>query len=559
MGVLNWLRSLGIPWLGPDLARETGGAAELERERIRVRYAAASGRYTFLPFSDPNGGETEAMRRAYQKMLAEPTIKSAMLDKVLSVAALDLGVNPGDDRPQDKVGAEFGDYLINRLPDGLRGLVESVILPGLIAGHSLSEKVWQVEEHGKYAGKLILKALKTKPTDSYRLNVDEFDNVIGVEGYGLNSGECFELSNYVLFMHLPIYGLPTSDFRAAYAAYWKIDTAWKLRMIFLDKYSAGPMLHGQYTDPNNKDALDEALEAAKASTWLSTPIDAQVEAINLATSGTADFKAAIDDLKHEVFLGIGGAVLQALEGSTTEGRGSSAIHKSTADVRKWHIKSCVEQVVNRQIFPDAIDLNYVGVAYPIATLGGVNDAEMASSLAIDQGLHLAGVPLSLADLRKRYGRPEPKDAADTLAPPAAPGGVLPPALLDSVGGYDTDTAPVDPAVAPTEATPPISNDLRTTVGGSAQIAALQKDYWADVISREAAVANVVIIFGLPQTDAERLFPPKDGSPPTPLPPVQPGIVAAEPPPPPPPVQQKPDLVELAKAFLAAKKQSDQAA
>lgn len=478
MGILNWLREVGKPWLGSWFTGEA--RQELGAERIATRLAGLAGQIRFLPFQESVTGETPAQRKAYRVMFKDPTVKAAILDKVLSVAALDLSVNPGDEGPRDKDAADLGLHVINRTAGGEYGLtglpaiVESVILPGLIDGFSVCEKVWDVESHGKWSGKAILKWLKAKDTDrDLNLEVDNHNNITAIIGIGINSSNRWPPQAFVIWKHLSVFDNPggMSDLRAAYKAYWIRDVAWKLRAIHLEKYTS-PMLKGTYTDAGTQKAeLEEALERAKAATWISVPQGALVEAFEISQKGTADFKAAIDDLNHEIFLGISGAVLQALEGSTTDGRGNSQVHKSTADIRKWHIRACVESVINSQILPDAIDLNMVGVSYPMASLGGVNDSEMQTSLAVDVGLSRdLQLPLSRKDLYKRYGRPEPLDTNDTLEPAAQPGTVPFPGL----DGAGTDGAGTPaPNAAPGQAAAPAGDgNVQDAALNGAQIASL---------------------------------------------------------------------------------------
>ena len=428
--ILSWLRSVATPWLGSwrlGRARE-----ELSQERARVRLSGMAQQIKFLPYVDTITGETAAIRRSYPLMLAkEPAIKAALLDKVFSVASLDLAVNAGDDSsPRDKQAAEFGLHLMGRITGGDFGLtglpafVETVILPGLLFGFAVAEKTWVPEDRGKWAGKVMLR-LKSKDTENHlTLELDEFNNVTAVVGLGPNAGRRWDPASFVIWKHLSIFDNPAgmSDVRSSYRAFWLIDTAWKLRAVFLEKFSAGPMLKGTYTDPGSqKTQLEDALDAARSATWISIPEGARVDAMDLAMRGTADFDSAIRDLRQEAFLGISGAMLQAMEGSTTGGRGNSETHQTTAGVRKWHVKTCTESVINSQILPDATDLNFAGVAYPQASLGGIDDAELKESLAIDVGLARdLQLKLSRKDLYKRYGRPEPLDAADTLEPPAKP-------------------------------------------------------------------------------------------------------------------------------------------
>lgn len=429
-GIISWLRSVAAPWFGSwtvGRARE-----ELSQERARVRISGMAQQIKFLPFVDMHTGETSAMRRSYPLMLAkEPAIKAALLDKIFSVAALDMVVNAGGEgNPRDKEAADFGSYLMTKIVGGDYGLtglpafVETVILPGLIFGFAVAEKTWVPETRGKWAGKVLLK-LKSKDTENHlTLQLDEFNNVTSVVGLGPNAGLRWAPENFVIWKHLSIFDNPAglSDLRSSYRAFWLIDTAWKLRAIFLEKFSAGPMLKGTYNDPGpQKTQLEESLDAARAATWMSIPEGAKVEAMDLAMRGTADFESAIKDLKQEIFIGISGAMLQAMEGSTRGGRGDSSVHKDTADIRKWHVRTCSESVINSQIIPDAIDLNFTGVAYSEVSLGGIDDAEMQESLNIDIGLARdLRMKLSRKDLYKRYGRPEPLDAADILEPPDKP-------------------------------------------------------------------------------------------------------------------------------------------
>ena len=70
----------------------------------------------------------------------------------------------------------------------------------------------------------------------------------------------------------------------------------------------------------------------------------------------------------------------------------------------------------------------------------------------------------------------------------------------SESGEDRGT-PVSPAQSPA-----VAGDLRSTVGGSAQIMEMQASLARGEITREMAIANAQIVFGFSQEDAERLFP-----------------------------------------------------
>lgn len=81
-----------------------------------------------------------------------------------------------------------------------------------------------------------------------------------------------------------------------------------------------------------------------------------------------------------------------------------------------------------------------------------------------------------------------------------------------------DSQADEPATVPADAETPgeaedASNALRATVGGSAQVMALQAAYYAGTIPRDAAIGNLVVMFGFSQAEAELLLPPLPPDPP----------------------------------------------
>jgi hypothetical protein len=420
-GALDWLRRLG-GWLGPRASAGTTARAGITGER-----AAAGPRDIvfpwFLPYFDDKTGETAEMRAAYRMMFADPNVKAALLGKLLAVGALDLKVLPADKKnPTDRHVAKFVEYnLRQRVTGGIPGVAWSILGAGLIDGYSVCEKVFAPEERGRYRDQIILKDLKPKDTgNDVILLTDEYRNVVGVQGLRYNSGETFSPSSFVIFKHLPLFQSPTgmSDLRAVYSRYWMLDTVLKLRAIGLEKRSM-PLLVGTYADETVQPSLEKALRLAKSQYWLAVPEGARVEALNIAGSSQAEFKSAIEDLKHDIFLGIAGAILQALEGAQDSERGNSQVHRSTADLFIWYLSSCVESLLNDRddgLIKDLVDLNFVVADYPQAKLSAVDVNELIQEIQIDTGLSALGLDLSKDELYERYSRTPPEDPDDVLKP-----------------------------------------------------------------------------------------------------------------------------------------------
>lgn len=451
MNALQWLRDTLTPWLGPALSRRRPPADRMGREKVAA--LSTVGNVWFLPYLDTLTGETQAMRMAYRLMLRDPTVKAALYSKLFGVASLDLQVTPDGDGPRAKKVARFVKYAIERQQGGVRGMVETILVGALIEGFSVGEKVWAYYEHGEWRGQYGLKALKGKNPDVYRPAVDEFLNLRCVEAIR-GPAETYPAELFVHCKHLPIYEHPfgMSDLRAAYRAYWLIDTSWKLRAIHLEKYTS-PLLKGEYTVATDKPALESALEQAKARTWLTIPEGAKVEALDLANRGPADYRDAIKDMQHEIMLGITGAILQAMEGNVTGARSIGEVHKSSAELIVWYLADLACDTANWQLVPDLVDLNFAGAGRPLIGLGGVNDADLEPSLKVDMGLQQMGLALSRKEVYQRYNRQLPEDDGDRLEPPAPGGGGGLGGLFDgpagpSPGGPDTPPPGLPPGDTP---------------------------------------------------------------------------------------------------------------
>ncbi len=418
--------------------------------------AAAGPRGITLPWLPPyfdeqqTWGESAAMRLAYRRMLASPEVKSAFLGKALAVCALDLKVHHYGKKKGRSQRSKLADQellrhqeiaefvrwnLEERVSGGWAMVAWSILAGALVDGYSVNEKVWAREDQGEYTGAYVLDALKPKDTGKdVVLKTDEFRNVTSIMGLRFNGGQEFDPGAFLIFRHLPFWDMPTgwSDLRSAYASWHMIVTVKHLRAMGLDKRSL-PMLVGHYTTQEQKVALNQTMALVRSQNWFAIPEGARLEALNIAGMADAQFADAIKDLKHDVFLSIQGAILQALEGSTTDGRGNSQVHRSTADLFVWYLSSALAAVLNDRrhgLIPDLVSMNFEGVqGYPRASLSAVDVDELTKSLQVDTGLRQLGCDLSKDETYERYGRTPPEEPEDVLPgqqpPPGAGGGTTP--------------------------------------------------------------------------------------------------------------------------------------
>lgn len=439
---LRSLREMGTPFVGRKLARRTGVEGTLgqpliqtqadtvesaERRRNRVTTGkSATGRYVLPSLTDTFTGETAAHRAAYKKMLAEPSVKAALLSKILSVAPLDLVVTPEDpENRKERDAAEFIRWSLLNVgrgeqgqPVGISHMLLNLSVPKMIDGYVIAHKRYAPVTSGKWSGRYGLADCIAKPTDAYDLEVDEFGRLQQIVGRSHNGGETFDPSGFVYGRFLPLWGNPRgmSDLRAAYRAYVLKDLAWKLRAIYQEKFAVGT-LKGTYASDDQQALLEEAMRNFRGGTWIAVPEGVLLEAIQISTRGDADYAAAIRDLDREVFVGVTGAFLQAIEGATTGARATGEVHRSTSELMQWYVAEDLAGDINSQIVPDLVGFNFAGgVTLPTVSFGGVNDADLLPSLQLDEGLQRLGYKLSRKEAGQRYKRAWASDAADEMVP-----------------------------------------------------------------------------------------------------------------------------------------------
>lgn len=455
-GLLDLARRWLGGWLGPMLSADTPAGEDLSTEKVASGPRGVA-LLQIAPYIDDVTAEPAAARLAYRQMWANAFVKAALLGKINAVMALDLKVQPPRRKAKkgDREVADFVQWaLTERLAGGFPGLAASVLTGGLVDGHSASEKVWGRHEKGRWAGKWVLRKLKPKRVNEDLVPVtDQHLEVIGFKALRYNAGEVIAPSRFLYWRNQPLYdsATGTSDLRAVYGPWWRLDTLQKLRVVAAEKRSV-PWIWGTYRTRSQKEGLEDMLANVKSQTWGSVPEGVKVELLDLAGSADHIFQQAIEDAIHEIFLGLAGAMLQALEGTVPGGRGSSRQHRSTADLFVWALSASVQALLNDResgLVSDIVDLNYAVDEYPIATLGAVDIEEQKARMEIHKGASSLGVELSKAALYEEFNitPPDAADPDDALqAPgggPQAPegGGGQNPILAALGGGGDPDDVP----------------------------------------------------------------------------------------------------------------------
>lgn len=367
-------------------------------------------------------GETWEMRLAYRRMLKEPAVKAPLLKKVFAVASLDAQVIPEDKKsPTMVAAARWMDTAVKRMPGGWPQLLLNVMLPGLVDGFSLAEKVFDVvpADDPRYPRFWTVRACKSKDTKFVRFKLDPYKNVVAVQAMAAGQGgQPLDPGDFLHFTFLKVFESPfgMSDLRACYRGAMLIESAVKLRAVLLENYS-GPYLAAKYQagDTAARDQIGAILAAARARGYVVLPDGADLQVMNLATSSPDQFQDTIEDLRKEIALSLQGAYLDQVESKTPQG--NSETHKTVAELFQWYLSVVVASTVTEQLGPDLVGPNYGAAGgRPTVVLGGIDpDDVIANGRRIEQAQKI-GLPVSQEYAYEIMQVEPPRDAADVLRP-----------------------------------------------------------------------------------------------------------------------------------------------
>jgi hypothetical protein len=369
--------------------------------------------------------DDESLRTEYKEMLADPAVKAALFTKLFEVCSLDMTVNPAEGYEDDeraKETAKFVRFCLHSLKGGLAsGLLMKIARPALEYQYSINEMVLQYQEGGAWDGKYTLKCLKQKDvTADWSFTLDAFKNVTGLVHSSVDGRHEYPPEKFVHYAFMPEFENPRgmSDLRAARRAWFVKRYTMRAMGVTADK--GGNMIVG-HSSPHDRASMDAQLAKANGRRWMNIPLEARVEIINLATDALIrGWNQAVDLYDKQIFLGIQGAFLQSLEGQKTGARNIGEVHASTSSLFVWFSSYELASVINDQVVPLLVRLNFADAPVPVVTLEAPTVEDLKVKADTVKVLSEIGYNPSKKWLGDTFGVPAAEDEGDTVERPAAP-------------------------------------------------------------------------------------------------------------------------------------------
>lgn len=338
--------------------------------------------------------------RTIEKMLEDPQVAASLGLLRFSVLAGGYTVSPSDANDPEAVEiAKFVEYTLGEMTGTLEDSAWR-ILDALPRGFSLAEKVWTIYQDGPYKGKMGIKTIKGKKPGAWRFDLDEFDNVLGIQSLnpGTSYGAVFPPEKFIRFAWSPEYENPygQSILRAAYRHWWAKDATIKFWNVFNDKFGA-PTVTGKYQPGESQDVINAVLKnltAFQTDAAIAYPNDWEVALLEVTRSGQSAYEAAVRYHDEQIALAITNQSLATNQHS--KGGGSKAqgqVHQDALLVNEGMVKLRLEDVLNEQLIRPTVDYNFANASgkYPrlmFADLKPEDTQAIAEVLAemIDRGV-----------------------------------------------------------------------------------------------------------------------------------------------------------------------------
>ena len=309
--------------------------------------------------------------KVYGEMQHDDAVKAALTLKKHAVLSTGWDIEPANADALNVETAEFIKYNFVKMEGSLDDNLLA-IMSALSFGFSLSELIFQQFESGAYAGKIGLKAIKTRLPYEFGFMTDPYDNLLED---GITQGSSrYPTSKFVLYSFNSEFGnlYGTSDLRAAYAPYWMKKNVWNWWAMFLDRYGI-PLAEGMY--PRNSGLSDQAvsdlqtsLDRLQAATSITHPDDIKLAfpTSSISAQGSQVFEKALQAAELAIARAL---LLPNLLGISAQGdTGSFGQAKKHFDVFILIVqklqRELSENVMGEQIIRRVVDLNYKVEEYP---------------------------------------------------------------------------------------------------------------------------------------------------------------------------------------------------
>ena len=347
-----------------------------------------SGLFTEVSFTDPLGSLYGSLfpfnpdelvgkkgLEIFDKMRRDDQVHSALSIKKLGVLAPGWGIiapDNGGDAPDMDGRIDFISSALRAIGQGSETTGSTFeydlqeIMTALEYGYSLTEKIYRVIPDGPFAGKIGIKALKTRKPHSFDFRTDDHGNLLpdGIRQSTLSGAKDFPTGKFVIYTYNPEFDNPygRSDLVNVYREWFSKDTIHKFWTISLERFGE-PLADVEFdhkVGPEDQDEIEKVLKNLSSRNYFLHPEGVTLNLREPALRGVSAYREAITAWN----LGIARGILIPKHIGLTEGGEVGTLAQAKENMRVFMIvlralrQDIAVRVVQRQIVRPLMRLNF---------------------------------------------------------------------------------------------------------------------------------------------------------------------------------------------------------
>jgi phage gp29-like protein len=361
--------------------------------------------------------------RFYDTMLGtDPDLAGFFQDLNDDVLQCDRTVRAAGPDAKSQEHADFIEYVLERIPNLQNALRH--FLDAHARGFSVTEKMYEVVDGGKYAGAVVYSALLDKPQRWFTFDPERNLHFRTYENF--YPGELVPQEKFAVV----VFGSNSDPWGRAILdlCYWPWflkHHAMRHQALFFEKWGS-PQLVTKYkhggagNEGANKANLVKALSvlaSAQKDQGVAMPEGIDLSLLESTRSGTISFEQYVDQLTKMESRIVTGQVL-ASSGDKGGSYALGKVHETRLTNKVEMLADFLEWAINLHLVRDLIDRNFGPQdAYPAVDILARDSAKRQAQAMVEKAMLANGHEISKSWSAKTLQVVGPKDAGDKLIPP----------------------------------------------------------------------------------------------------------------------------------------------
>ncbi len=350
--------------------------------------------------------------RLYEQVLSEPQVQSTLQQRRNAVVSCEWDVRPGGDAPIDAEAADFLKQQLTRINwDAVTGGMHY----GVFYGYAVAELIY-----GQEGRHVTLEAIRVR--NRRRFAFDEHQGLRLRTFANMLPGEEAPAPYFWHFRTGADHDDEPYGLGLAHWLYWPVlfkCNGIKFWLVFLEKFGM-PTAVGKYDQGASAEERGKLLAAAAAiqtDAGIIMPADMQLELLEAARSGTADYKTLHDTMEETIAKVVLGQTLTSQVGQNGGNRALGNVHMA---VRQDLVKADSDLICESFNTGPARWLtqwNFPGAAIPQVFRDVEENEDLGARATRDKAISEIGFKPTLDYITQTYGGEWEEKAAPAPAPP----------------------------------------------------------------------------------------------------------------------------------------------